>query len=178
MGYQVNNKEILNRRQWKPTIKEIGLWTVLGILFTGQVVLCFLFYNWANLDFLLYVGWVVFAFSMVLGWLPRIAFQSKGRVPEGESWLRTTVVVDSGIYAVIRHPMYLSGILLFISLILLSQHWLSLIFGIPIVIYFYLNMGKEERSSIEKFGDEYKDYMKRVPRMNLIMGLTRVIHQR
>jgi len=171
-------EEKIEQGQWKPTWKDIILYSFLGILFIGQVVLCFLFYNWANLDVLLYIGWTIFAFSMVLGMLPRMAFQAKGKAPEGKSWIQTSVLVDSGIYAIVRHPMYLSFILLTISLILISQHWLSLIFGIPIVIYFYLSMGREERSSIEKFGDDYKRYMKRVPRMNLILGIIRLLRQR
>jgi len=170
--------EKTKRVQWEPTWKDVIFYSFLGILFIGQVVLCFLFYNWANLDVLLYIGWTVFAFSMVLGMLPRMAFQAKGRAPEGESWIRTTVLVDSGIYAIVRHPMYLSFILLLISLILISQHWLSLIFSIPSVIYFYLSMVREERSSIDKFGDEYRSYMQRVPRMNLILGIVRLLRQR
>jgi len=168
------NKRTSDQNQWKPTLKDIILYVLLGILFIGQVVLCFVFYNWANLDVVLYMGWVIFAFSMVLGMLPRKAFQKKGKAREGESWIQTSVLVDSGIYAVIRHPMYLSFILLVISLIFISQHWLSLIFSIPSVIYFYLSMGQEERSSINKFGDEYTSYMQRVPRMNLILGIIRL----
>jgi protein-S-isoprenylcysteine O-methyltransferase Ste14 len=103
-----------------------------------------------------------------------VAFQAKGKAPEGKNWIQTSVLVDSGIYAIVRHPMYLSFILIIISLILISQHWLSLIFGIPIVMYFYLSMGREESSSIEKFGDDYKSYMKSVPRMNLILGIIRL----
>jgi len=163
-----------NQNRWEPTLKELILWSLLGVLFVGQVVLCFVSYNWADLDILLYIGWALFAFSLVLGMLPRMAFQAKGRAPEGISWIQTSVVVDSGIYAIVRHPMYLSFILLVVSLILISQHWLSLIFSIPNIVYFYLNMGREEESSIEKFGDEYRRYMQRVPRMNLVLGIIKL----
>jgi len=169
------NSEIThNQNRWKPTYKEAILWSFLGILFVGQVVFCFVFYNWADLDVLLYIGWTLFAFSLVLGMLPRMAFQAKGKAPEGKSWIQTSVVVDSGIYSVVRHPMYLSFILIFVSLILISQHWLSLIFSIPNIVYFYLNMGKEEISSVNKFGDEYRGYMRKVPRINLIWGIIKL----
>ena len=168
------NDSETDKQQWKPTWKDIILYSILGILFIGQVVLCFLFYNWASLDVLLYIGWAIFTFSMVLGMLPRKAFQKKGKAREGESWIQTSVLVDSGIYAVIRHPMYLSFILLVISLIFISQHWLSLIFSIPIIVYFYVGTWSEERSSIKKFGDAYIAYMQRVPRMNLLLGIFRL----
>ena len=161
------------REQWKPTWKDITLYIFFGILFAGQVVYCFISYNGANWDFVLYIGWAVFAFSMVLGWLSRIAFEAKGRAPESESFIHTSVVVESGVYAIVRHPMYLSGVLVIVSLVLISQHWLSLIFSIPVIIYFYISTWSEERSSVEKFGDSYRQYMQRVPRMNLFLGIFR-----
>ena len=163
--------------QWKLTWKDAILYSFLGILFVGQVVLCFLFYNWANLDVLLYMGWATLAASQVLGMMSRAAFQTKGRAAEGASWLQTTVVVDSGIYSIVRHPMYLSGICLILALILISQHWLSPIFGIPTIVFFYLSMPQEEQSNIQKFGNDYVAYMKRVPRMNLILGIIRLLRR-
>ena len=34
-------------------------------------------------------------------------------------------------------------------------------------------MIEEERRNVEKFGNAYRDYMRRVPRINLIAGITR-----
>lgn len=168
----------IEREQWKPTWKDISLYSLLGIFFTGQVVLCFLYYNWADLDFLLYLGWTTFAFSMAIGMMARLAFQEKGKAPSGESWLHTTIVVDNGIYAVTRHPIYLSGILFILSLVFICQHWLCLIFSMPTIAFFYLSMGQEERSNIEKFGDDYKRYMSKVPRMNILLGVIRVMRRK
>jgi protein-S-isoprenylcysteine O-methyltransferase Ste14 len=174
---RVKSEQKIQQQQWKPNLKDIILWSFFGILFVGQIVLCFLFYNGANLDFLLYLGWATFASSMIIGMLARVAFQEKGKSQKGKGWIHTSVVVESGIYAIVRHPMYLSFILFFLSLILISQHWLSLIFAIPITVYFYLSMGQEEQSSIIKFGDAYKTYMKRVPRINFFLGIIRLLRQ-
>jgi len=163
--------------KWKPTWKDIILYALLGILFIGQVVLCFISYNGAGWDFVLYIGWAVFALSMIIGWLSRIAFEKKGKSPDGESFIHTSVVVESGIYAIVRHPMYLSGILFFISLVLISQHWLSMIFSVPVIVYFYISTWSEERSSIEKFGDAYMAYIQRVPRMNILLGIIRLLRR-
>jgi len=171
--------ERIDEEQWKPTCKEIIQDSFLGILFIGQVVLCFLFYNGANLDVLLYIGWAILPVAFfVVGGMARIAFIREGKSPRQESWLKTTVVVDTGIYALVRHPMYLSFMMYPIALMLISQHWLSLIFGTPIIIFFYIGMVTEERSSIDKFGDDYIAYMQRVPRMNVFLGLIRLINQR
>ena len=107
-----------------------------------------------------------------------MSFEEKGGAQEGESWLATAVVVDSGVYAVVRHPMYLSFTLLVLALMLISQHWLSIILGIPVMVFLYLGMRVEEQSSIKKFGDDYISYMDRVPRMNFLAGVIRLLQRR
>ena len=171
-------EEKTDKPQWKPTWKDLVFSSIGGILFIGQIVLCFLFYNWAGLNVLLYLAWIILAVAIVLGWRARVSFEEKGGAQEGESWLRTLVVVDSGVYAVVRHPMYLSFMLLILALMLISQHWLSVIFGIPIVVFLYLAMRVEEQSSIKKFGDDYRRYMDRVPRMNFLLGLVRLLSRK
>ena len=73
-------------------------------------------------------------------------------------------IVDNGVYAWVRHPMYL-GILLFcLSFLFLS---LSLITaGIWILFYFiYDKMATyEEKKLIEILGEEYRLYQKKVPK--------------
>jgi protein-S-isoprenylcysteine O-methyltransferase Ste14 len=137
-----------------------------------------LFYNWAGLNVLWYLGWIILAVAFVLGWRARVAFEDKGGAQEGESWLATSVVVDRGVYAVVRHPMYLSFMLLILALMLISQHWLSVIFGLPIMVFLYLGMRVEEQSNIKKFSDDYIRYMDRVPRMNLLVGLVRLLRRK
>jgi protein-S-isoprenylcysteine O-methyltransferase Ste14 len=171
-------EEKTDKPQWKPTWKDFIFSSIGGILFIGQIVLCFLFYNWAGLNVLWYLGWIILAVAFVLGWRARVAFEDKGGAQEGESWLATSVVVDRGVYAVVRHPMYLSFMLLILALMLISQHWLSVIFGLPIMVFLYLGMRVEEQSNIKKFSDDYIRYMDRVPRMNLLVGLVRLLRRK
>jgi protein-S-isoprenylcysteine O-methyltransferase Ste14 len=114
----------------------------------------------------------------VFGGMARDSFQKKGGAKDEKDWLKTKVVVDSGIYAVVRHPIYVSFMFYVVGLMLISQHWLSVIFGIPIIVFFYQCMLKEERYDIEKFGDDYKQYMQKVPRMNFLIGVIRLIRHR
>lgn len=52
-------EEKANKPQWKQTWKECILYSILGILFIGQIILCLLFYNWAGLDVLLYLDFLI-----------------------------------------------------------------------------------------------------------------------
>jgi len=125
------------------------------------------------------VCWMgVKVFSIVLILLAGYEFIMKGGAPEGESLVHTTVLVDSGVYAVVRHPQYLGFILFVFALVLMSQHWLSVFSGVMGSALFYKDVLREEQMSIVKFGDEYKRYMQKVPRMNPLLGVMRLLNKK
>ena len=136
-----------------------------------------IFYNYYMLDLLVYAGWILLFFSIVIIFLAGGEFRKKGAAPEGESIVHTTVIVDSGVYAVVRHPQYLGFMLFVLSLVLMSQHWLSLITGLVGCALFSIDVQREEQNSIKKFGDDYKHYMQRVPRFNVLLGILRVLRR-
>lgn len=120
-------------------------------------------------------GWVVWAIGMVLVMTPIVMFPRRGGVPKGKSFVHTTQLVDTGIYAVVRHPQYLGGILsLFIATLLFYPHWLFAVLGIPAAVILYWSAGEEEKDLMERFGDDYQTYMESVPRMNPILGIMRL----
>ena len=131
----------------------------------------------AGVQLLRYVGGAILVVGIILIILPRFVFRSKGKPEKEKDWIETTVVVDTGIYAVVRHPLYLGWLFMYVALILLSQHWLTVIIGIPGMVCVYLISRQEDQRLIEKFGDEYKDYMQKVPRMNLLVGIIRLVRQ-
>jgi len=50
--------------------------------------------------------------------------------------------------------------------ILISQHWLTTIIGVSMIGWIYVTLPKTEEGLILKFGDDYKRYMQKVPRIN------------
>ena len=121
------------------------------------------------------LGWVAWAVGMVLVMAPIIMFPRRGGVPKGKSFVHTTRVVDTGIYAVVRHPQYLGGILaIFVATLLLYPHWLFAVLGVPGALILYWSTGEEEKRLVKRFGSDYQDYMQRVPRMNLVSGIIRL----
>jgi protein-S-isoprenylcysteine O-methyltransferase Ste14 len=158
--------------------KRDPLFWLYSILMFLPIILVFVFYNYYNLDFLVYSGWILLVFSVVVIWLAGGEFRKKGGAPKGESIVHTSVLVDSGVYAVVRHPQYLGFILFVIALVLMSQHWPSIISGVLGSALFYKDILREEQMSIEKFGDSYKRYMEQVPRMNLLVCIIRYLRQR
>jgi protein-S-isoprenylcysteine O-methyltransferase Ste14 len=121
-----------------------------------------------NIKVLWYVGWIFWVVGIVFVILSYYYIYYR----------RVKVLVDSGIYAVVRHPLYLGWILaIFVATIFLYQHWLFVIIGIPGIASVYLISRQEEHLNIERFGDDYKDYMQRVPRMNFLLGTIRLLQR-
>jgi len=125
------------------------------------------------------VGWVVWAFGMVLVMAPIIMFPRRRGVPKGRSFVNTTRLVDTGIYAIVRHPQYTGGIFsIFITTLLWYPHWLFGVLGALGTVAVYMGCREEDQHLIKKFGDEYKMYMQKVPRMNFFLGLIRLLRRR
>ena len=122
------------------------------------------------------VGWVVWAFGMVLVMAPIIMFPRWGGVPKGKSFVNTTRLVDTGIYGVVRHPQYLGGILaVFITTLLWYPHWLFGVLGVAGVVIVYVAAKEEDQRLVQQFGDDYIRYMQRVPRMSILAGTIRLL---
>ena len=163
---------------WRKDPKSIVSMIMLTVVMVSQIVLSFFLYNPEGIQTLRLVGWVVLFVSAIFGWLPIFTFRKKGKVPKGKSFVHTTVLVDSGIYAVVRHPQFLAGILLSLSLTLIVQHWIITVLGIVGMIILYHDIREGDKSGVEKFGDDYKNYMQKVPRMNFLAGILRLLRHR
>ena len=121
------------------------------------------------------VGWVFWAIGMVLVMAPIVQFPRRGGVPKGKSFVHTTRLVNTGIYAVVRHPQYTGGIwALFLTTLLWYPHWLFAILGVIGAALLYLSTRDEDKRLVQQFGDDYKRYMERVPRMNFLLGIIRL----
>lgn len=119
--------------------------------------------------------WILSAF---FGWVPIYTLRKHGGVPEGQSYIHTTTLVDNGIYGIVRHPQYLAGILINLALILIAQNWVILILGVVSMLLLYIDTRNAERGCIEKFGEEYKRYIQSVPQLNFLAGIIQMLRRR
>ncbi len=69
-------------------------------------------------------------------------------------------LVTNGIYRYIRHPLYTFGASMFVAFGMMADSWFIAALGILTFILMAIRTPKEEANLIEKFGDEYREYMK------------------
>ena len=155
---------------------------LMGILLTlaavGQIVLGFVFYDSQGSDLWRNIGWGVGYLSAIFGWLPMYELKKRGGVEKGHSYIQTSKLVDSGIYAIVRHPQYLAGILISIAVAMIAQHWLVTVIGAIAAIIYFTDTFNEEQRNITKFGNAYKQYQQKVPRVNFLLGFIRWISRK
>ena len=154
---------------------DFGPVTLVAILFISQIIVgIYLLPEVSQIEILAYIGAGLYIISgLVFGWLPVIQFRRKGGVRRGKSYIHTTQMVDTGVYSIVRHPQYVTFILWAIAGMLLFQHWIIILLGIPIAPLTYIDLIRADNDAIEKFGADYKAYMKRVPRANFLLGIIR-----
>ncbi len=110
------------------------------------------------------LGSIVFATAL---WVFRRSHKELGR-----NWSITLEIrerhklVCTGPYAVIRHPMYTSFMLMGLGQAFLLSNWVAGAAGlIGFAVLFFLRVDKEERMMMENFGPEYRAYMERTKRI-------------
>lgn len=140
----------------KPTTRLITEWPVLiavgilGAIFTRYRIPLFPYSN--------IVGFVIFVVGLIVHMRCHLVHQQADQQSEKIEKLLTT-----GIFSRVRHPMYASLILIVLGIAIASGVTLALVPAVIIAVLNLLTALKEEESLIRKFGDEYREYMKKVP---------------
>jgi protein-S-isoprenylcysteine O-methyltransferase Ste14 len=75
-------------------------------------------------------------------------------------------LVTTGIYRLVRHPMYSSFFLLAVAQILLLPNWFAGAAGlVGVGILYAFRVRQEERMMVERFGADYQEYMAHTARL-------------
>ena len=82
----------------------------------------------------------------------------------------------SGPYRWVRHPLYTVGSSFYISFGMMADNWFIIAMGILAFSAMAIRTPKEEANLIEKFGDEYRTYMKRTGRFFPKFGSNADLH--
>jgi len=146
--------------------KDKTLMIILGIAFFLNIIVINLFPS--NIEELVVVGYTILGIGALLYILSVFTLRRKG----------VSNIVDSGIYGIVRHPMYLGAMIMFFSHVFLGQNWIVAIGTIVAIVCCYLISLSDEEQNLEKFGDDYKRYMEKVPRTNFLVGIIRLLRRR
>ena len=104
------------------------------------------------------ISWILLILSAWIAISGYLTLKRKGK-PDS-NFENTSVLVKSGLYGYIRHPLYFSIFLLGTGVLLKQPGMIQISLGIVNLAAIYLTARIEEKEMIAKFGDEYRSYMK------------------
>ncbi|MFO8010800.1 MAG: isoprenylcysteine carboxylmethyltransferase family protein [Dehalococcoidia bacterium] len=161
-------------------LHSVGLATasmVAKLLLAAQIVIAFAFHAGDRETPLVYTGYVLLAVAVILGGIAFVSLYRRGGARRRVTPLATTIVVDQGIYGIVRHPMFLIAMIMAVALMLIGQHLVVIAMGFVEIIILCFAIIWEERNSRKKFGEAYDRYARSVPALNLAVGLTRYMRK-
>lgn len=138
-----------------------GVVAASGLMFIGAFVLAGLDFRfgWTKVPM-----WLVIAAAVVL----LASYAMYAEVMRENAYLSRTVevqenqkVIDTGLYGIIRHPMYTATIFLFLAIPLVLGSWISFAIMLLYPVAIVARIGNEEKV-LEEGLQGYKDYKKKV----------------
>ena len=104
------------------------------------------------------VSWILLILSAYFGLAGFILLKKKGK--SSGNFENTKILVKSGVYGLIRHPLYLSLFLLGTGVMMKDPKIPAILLGVINLVCVFFTALAEEKEMIEKFGEPYKEYMK------------------
>ena len=143
---------------------------ILAVIYFGGALLYILLPSWIMFLSiplpawfrLIMVGVAVLGLSFVL-WGYRAL--GKNWAPSVSGARKDTVLVTTGLYEFVRHPIYLGLFISLSTLALMAANLLVLLPTLALLIILYASIDEEEIILIDRFGDAYREYKKRTPRL-------------
>jgi protein-S-isoprenylcysteine O-methyltransferase Ste14 len=175
-GKSEHQPEAVEEMAAPPPPKWIASWIATGLII-GQIILLIVLGE-GDIAWIRYTGLALWLCAAVLGWLPIYEFKKYGGVARGDSYMNTTRLVDRGLYAVVRHPQFVAWPIMAVAVAAVSQHPLVMAVGAVAAVLAVVDFRKVDVPAIEKFGEDYRRYMERVPGWNLVAGVWRWLRRR
>lgn len=149
----------LNNKEEEATQKHVV--ALSGLMFVGGFVVCGLDYRWGWSD----MPWWIVGMAAVLFLL---GYAMYAEVMRENAYLSRTIevqdnqkLIDTGLYGIVRHPMYTATLLMFLAMpLILGSWWGGAIFAVYPVLIIKRIQNEEQVLSIGLKG--YTDYQLRV----------------
>jgi len=147
-----------------------GVWVVLqSILMLAVILLGVLFPgDWTRIP-VIAVGAVLFVVGGYFG-IAGVLVLGKNRTPYPQP-RADSELIQHGIYARVRHPLYTSVMLASLGWAMIWQSAAAFGTALVLIPFFHAKARREERSLGEQFSD-YADYAQRIPRFIPRLGAT------
>lgn len=168
--YRYQAEKAGERLSWKEEgIAVMILLRVFGLIGWLSIITYLLnpaWMRWSELALPAWARWVGVGTGLLCLPLTYWLFKSIGRnITQTVKTRKEHQLVTHGLYHWVRHPLYSVGTMLFLSFALMAANWFIALASLLGFVMLMVRLPKEERNLIARFGDEYREYMKRTGRL-------------
>lgn len=167
----------LGRESEKQYEKMDKSFIVLSVAIIGYFILIAIYLilpdlvSWAELGLPSVIRWLSAGIALIAVVLTFLTHRTLGTQYSAKLEIQKDhTMISEGIYSHIRHPMYTSMNIFMLALSVMSSNLLLIIFSVLVALPFPWIARKEEALLIERFGDDYRMYMKRTGRFLPSLG--------
>jgi protein-S-isoprenylcysteine O-methyltransferase Ste14 len=157
---QIINKEAMSKvnevcayEQWSRTEKLLGNSTHVIIIPLTIIYSIFLPLRLGTIWF--YVGIPIYFVGLIMNLIAGINIAT---IPFDNE------PITRGIYRFSRHPAYFGGFLIFLGIGIACASWVYLLFAVAWIVMLHISTPAEECSLLKKYGNTYREYMRKTPR--------------
>ena len=148
-GYNSNTAKIRSLHSFMYFYKLIQVTTLMACIFSFWSDSPTLFKLFLSNDYLIYFGISISGVAISLFAMARFSL-GDNYSPCYDSYL-PKYINTTGIYSIVRHPIYSSNILLVIGIFISSASAIVLFNGIVLTLYYYVSAAREENAIAKKF---------------------------
>ena len=102
-----------------------------------------------------YIGLPITLIGLVIGTIVMVNWAKK---PRNEP-------VTRGLYRYSRHPMYIGLFFLLLGVSISTASWVFLLIMVIVTVVSFAFVNVEEQGCLERYGEAYREYMNRTPRL-------------
>ena len=148
-------------RSKEERVKQKGVVALSGLLFVASFIIAGLDFRfgWSEVH-----GWIVWTSSIVF----LLSYGMYAEVMRENEWLSRSIevmegqkVVSTGLYGIVRHPMYTATITMFLAMPLVMGSWWAFLVMLPYVIAIVTRI-KDEEMLLTKELEGYQEYKEKV----------------
>ena len=148
------NPHLSGEHRWGDTVQLILFFVFLGIWISDSFV--FHYSTFLEDEIPTFIRVPLAAIILITGWIlarggMKAVFGTPREKPE---------VIDTGVFRVIRHPIYTGALLFYLGAICTTISIVSAIFWLGILVFYILIARYEEKILTEEFGETYRRYKK------------------
>jgi len=161
------DSDTVKQREEDVVSKLAGLLGMAGFIAMIAFVINPNWLAWADAQFPLWSRWTGVGIALV-----GFALLQWAQVTLGKSWsdtprmMKQQILITSGPYRSIRHPIYTAFLLILGSTLFISSNWLIGLCWLGMTLLEVISrISFEESIMLEYFGDQYHEYMKKTGRL-------------